>query len=93
MGRLFVKHPSMPLNRSLANVFFRSGDIYGCRRTGYFSFGVCSEESPCDKWRCAEDVRGGRATAMRILQKLGVLLEPVGQTIIYSMEYEPEITK
>ena len=26
-GRLFVKHPSMPLNRSLANVFFRSGDI------------------------------------------------------------------
>ena len=27
MGRLFVKHPSMPLNRSLANVFFRSGDI------------------------------------------------------------------
>ena len=30
---------------------------------------------------------------MRILQKLGVLLEPVGQTIIYSMEYEPEITK
>ena len=27
VGRLFVKHPSMPLNRSLANVFFRSGDI------------------------------------------------------------------
>ena len=25
--RLFVKHPSMPFNRSLANVFFRSGDI------------------------------------------------------------------
>lgn len=27
VGRLFVKHPSMPLNRLLANVFFRSGDI------------------------------------------------------------------
>lgn len=27
VGKLFVKHPSMPLNRSLANVFFRSGDI------------------------------------------------------------------
>ena len=27
VGRLFVKHPSMPLNRSFANVFFRSGDI------------------------------------------------------------------
>lgn len=35
-GRLFVKHPSMPYNPSLANVFFRSGDIEswgrGCRR-------------------------------------------------------------
>lgn len=27
VGRLFVKHPSMPFNPSLANVFFRSGDI------------------------------------------------------------------
>lgn len=27
VGRLFVKHPSMPYNPSLANVFFRSGDI------------------------------------------------------------------
>lgn len=27
MGKLFVKHPSMPYNPSLANVFFRSGDI------------------------------------------------------------------
>lgn len=27
VGRLFVKHPSMPLNTSVANVFFRSGDI------------------------------------------------------------------
>ncbi len=27
VGKLFVKHPSMPFNPSLANVFFRSGDI------------------------------------------------------------------
>ncbi len=27
VGRLFVKHPSMPYNPSLANAFFRSGDI------------------------------------------------------------------
>lgn len=27
VDRLFVKHPSMPYNPSLANVFFRSGDI------------------------------------------------------------------
>ena len=27
VGRLFVKHPSMPFNPTLANVFFRSGDI------------------------------------------------------------------
>lgn len=27
VGRLFAKHPSMPFNHSLANVFFRSGDI------------------------------------------------------------------
>ena len=27
IGRLFVKHPSMPFNPSLANVFFRSGDV------------------------------------------------------------------
>ena len=27
VGRLFVKHPSMPFNPSIANVFFRSGDI------------------------------------------------------------------
>ncbi len=27
VGRLFVKHPSMPYNPSLATVFFRSGDI------------------------------------------------------------------
>ena len=27
VGRLFVKHPSMPLNRALADVCLRSGDI------------------------------------------------------------------
>ena len=27
VGRLFKKHPSMPFNPSMANVFFRSGDI------------------------------------------------------------------
>lgn len=79
MGRLFVKHPSMPLNRSLANVFFRSGDIYGCRRTGYFSFGVCLKNHRVTNSDVQKILRVSRATAMRILQKLGVLLEPVGQ--------------
>lgn len=123
VGRLFVKHPSMPLNRSLANVFFRSGDIEswgrgyrrivrgneeagllppvvetedGLRVTHYVdvseqarAMGVEERAVPVlEHVLKYHKVTNGdvqkmlgvsRATAMRILQKLGVLLEPVGQ--------------
>jgi len=123
VGRLFVKHPSMPLNRSLANVFFRSGDIEswgrgyrrivrgneeagllppvvetedGLRVTHYVdvseqahAMGVEERAVPVlEHVLKYHKVANGdvqkmlgvsRATAMRILQKLGVLLEPVGQ--------------
>lgn len=123
MGRLFVKHPSMPFNPSLASVFFRSGDIEswgrgyrrivrkneaagllppivetedGLRVTHYVvvaaqvnAMGAEERAIPIlehvlKNHRVTNgDVQKmlgvSRATAMRILQKLDSLLEPVGQ--------------
>ena len=123
VGRLFVKHPSMPLNRSLANVFFRSGDIEswgrgyrrivrgnetagllppivetedGLRVTHYVDVAAQVNAMGAEERAIPilehvlknHRVTNGdvqkmlgvsRATAMRILQKLDSLLEPVGQ--------------
>lgn len=123
VGRLFVKHPSMPFNRSLANVFFRSGDIEswgrgyrrivrgneaagllppivetedGLRVTHYVDVAAQVNAMGAEERAIPilehvlknHRVTNGdvqkmlgvsRATAMRILQKLDSLLEPVGQ--------------
>lgn len=123
VGRLFVKHPSMPFNPSIANVFFRSGDIEswgrgyrrivrkneeagllppivqtedGLRVTHYAdvsaqvqAMGLEERSIPVlEQVLKNHRVTNGevqkmlgvsRATAMRLLQKLDGVLEPVGQ--------------
>ena len=123
VGRLFVKHPSMPFNPSMANVFFRSGDIEswgrgyrrivrkneeigllppmvetedGLRVTHYAevsaqvrAMGLEERAIPVlEQVLKNHRVTNGevqkmlgvsRATAMRLLQKLDVVLERVGQ--------------
>lgn len=122
VGKLFMKHPSMPFNPSLAGAYFRSGDIEswgrgyrrivrkneaagllppivetedGLRVTHYVDVGAQVRAMGAEE-RMAPvlehvllnhrvtnaDVQKmlgvSRATAMRLLQKLDSVLEPVG---------------
>lgn len=122
VGKLFVKHPSMPYNPSLASVYFRSGDIEswgrgyrrivrkneaagllppivetddGLRVTHYVDVSAQVRAMGAEERAIPilehvlrnhkvtnSDVQKmlnvSRATAMRLLQKLDMLLEPVG---------------